>query len=145
MKNTFYADLYPDGQIWLGLTTVHAGTDFVAGTCQENEEDCELTPVTTSSLDGLSAFFTNWGDEFVYAENISAAGAFAYIDTRNLRWGDEIDDVNYWNNNKSDSDLAKAIFGSPENAATYLDHMMHKRNAATDRAELLAWGNRRFG
>ena len=44
-----------------------------------------------------------------------------------------------------DMKIPSDFFGSPENAATYLDNMMHKRNAATDRAELLAWGNRRFG
>ena len=109
MENTFYADLYPDSQIWLGLTTVHDGTDFVAGTCQENGEGCGLTPVTTTSLDGSAAFFTNWGDKFQHAENKSAAGSFAYIDTRNLSWGVEFFDVNFWNNNKSDSDLANAI------------------------------------
>ena len=109
MENTFYADLYPDGQIWLGLTTVHDGTDFVAGTCQKNGEGCGLTPVTTSTLDGSAAFFTNWGDEFQYAENTSAAGSYAYIDTRNLSWGVEFDDMNFWNNNKFDSDFANAI------------------------------------
>ena len=47
--------------------------------------------------------------------------------------------------NEEDMKILSDFFGSPENAATYLEHMMHKRNAATDRAELLAWGNRRFG
>ena len=107
-ENTFYADLYPDGQIWLGLTTVHDGTDFVDGTCQVNGEGCGLTPVTTSTLDGSAAFFTNWGDAFEHAENTSAAGSYAYIDTRNLSQG-LVSDVNFWNNNKSDSDLANAI------------------------------------
>ena len=108
MENKFYADLYPDGQIWLGLTTVHDGTDFV-DTCQRDGEGCGLTPVTTSTLDGSAAFWTNWGDEFQYAENKSAAGSYAYIDTRNLSWGNEFFDVNFWNNNKSGSDLANAI------------------------------------
>jgi len=108
MENKFYADLYPDDQIWLGLTTVHDGTDFVDGTCQVNGEGCGLTPVTTSTLDASAAFFTNWGVEFEHAENTSAAGSFAYIDTRNLNRG-VYADTNYWNNNKSDSDLANAI------------------------------------
>ena len=107
MENTFYADLYPDGQIWLGLTTVHDGTDFV-NTCQENGDGCGQTPVTTSTLDGSPAFFTNWGDEFQHAENKNAAGSYAYIDKRNLSQGQFVD-VNFWNNNKSGSDLANAI------------------------------------
>ena len=44
-----------------------------------------------------------------------------------------------------DMKILSVFFGSPENVATYLEHMMHKRNAASDRAQLLAWGNRRFG
>ena len=73
-----------------------------------NGEGCGLTPVTTSTLDASAAFFTNWGVEFEHAENTSAAGSYAYIDTRNLNRG-VYADTNYWNNNKSDSDLANAI------------------------------------
>ena len=68
----------------------------------------QLTPITTSTLDGSAAFFTNWGDEFQHAENTSAAGSYAYIDRRNLSQG-QFADVNFWNNNKSDSDLANAV------------------------------------
>ena len=107
MENTFYADLYPDGQIWLGLTTVHDGTEYV-NACQENGDGCDLTPVTTTTLDGSPAFFTNWGGGFQHAENKAATGSYAYIDTRNLSH-DQWTDANYWNNNKSDSDLANAI------------------------------------
>ena len=46
------ADLYTDEQIWLGLSTVHDGIDFVAGTCQVNGEGFGLTLITTSTRDG---------------------------------------------------------------------------------------------
>ena len=104
-ENSFYANLYPEGQIWLGLTTVY-DTDYAAETCQLYDNSC--TPVITSNLEGLAASFTNWGDEFEYAENNSTAGAYAYIDTRNLSQGQFLD-LNRWNNNKTDSDLANAV------------------------------------
>ena len=106
-ENAFYADLHPDGQIWLGLTTVY-DANYVAGNCQVNGEGCTLGPVDTSTLDGSTAFFTNWGDEFEYAENTSTTGPYAYIDTRNLSEG-QFSDLNRWNNSKSDTDLANAV------------------------------------
>ena len=105
LENNFYADLYPDGQIWLGMTTVHDGSEYV---CESDEASCADTPLTTTTLDGSAAIFPNWGGVFQYAENTSADGAYAYIDTRNLSQGPWAD-ANYWNNNKSDSDLANAI------------------------------------
>ena len=61
-----------------------------------------------------------------------------------------------------DMRILNEFFGSPENVETYLEHMMHKRNTASDKAQLLtpndvtwrhvarflanlARGNRRFG
>ena len=95
-ENDFYAALFPSGQVWLGLTTTHDGTT-----------------VTTNTLDGTAAMFTNWGSDqwgvnFVYAEDTSAAGAYAYIDTRDLSVGIHAD-MNRWNNNKGDGDLANAV------------------------------------
>ena len=90
-ENDFYAALYPSGQVWLGLTTTHDGTT-----------------VTTNTLDGTAAKYTNWGADDMYAEDTSAAGAYAYIDTRDLTEG-IIADMNRWNNNKGNSDLANAI------------------------------------
>ena len=90
-ENDFYAALYPSGQVWLGLTTTHDGTT-----------------VTTKNLDGTEAGFTNWGTDYIYAENTSAAGAYAYIDTRDLSEG-LYADMNRWNNNKANSDLANAV------------------------------------
>ena len=106
LENNFYADLYPDGQIWLGMTTVHDGSEYFCES--EGDARCADTPLTTTTLDGSVAIFPNWGDVFQYAENTSAAGAYAYIDTRNLSQG-PWSDANFWNNNKSDSDLANAI------------------------------------
>ena len=37
-----------------------------------------------------------------------------------------------------DMKILSEFFGSPENVATYLEHMMHKRNAVSDKAQLLA-------
>ena len=37
-----------------------------------------------------------------------------------------------------DMKILSEFFGSPENVETYLEHMMHKRNAASDNAQLLA-------
>ena len=105
LENNFYADLYPDGQIWLGMTTVHDGSEYFCES--EGDARCADTPLTTTTLDGSVAIFPNWGDVFQYAENTSAAGAYAYIDTRNLSQG-PWSDANFWNNNKSDSDLANA-------------------------------------
>ena len=106
-ENAFYANLHPDGQIWLGLTTVYDAY-YVAGTCQVNGEGCTLGPVNTSTSDESTAFFTNWGDEFEYAENTSTAGSYAYIDTRNLSEG-YFPDLNRWNNSKSETALANAV------------------------------------
>ena len=61
-----------------------------------------------------------------------------------------------------DMKILNEFFGSPENVEAYLEHMMHKRNTASDKAQLLtpsdvtwrhvarflanlARGNRRFG
>ena len=66
------------------------------------------TTVTTINLDGTEAWFTNWGGNYIYAEDTSAAGAYAYIDTRDLSKG-MYADTNRWNNNKSNSDLANAV------------------------------------
>ena len=44
-----------------------------------------------------------------------------------------------------DMKILSEFFGSPENVETYLEHMMHKRDAARDKAQLLTWGSRRFG
>ena len=99
MENDFYAELYPDGTVWLGLTVTHDGTT-----------------VTTNTLDGSAAMYTAWGPDFQYAENTSSQGAYAYIDTRNVfysnvYWNVNLleSDLNYWNNNKTDSDLANAV------------------------------------
>ena len=44
-----------------------------------------------------------------------------------------------------DMQILSDFFGSPEDVQTYLDHMMHKRNAGSNKAQILAWGTRRFG
>ena len=36
-----------------------------------------------------------------------------------------------------DKKILNEFFGSPENFETYLEHMMHKRNTASDKAQLL--------
>ena len=76
--------------------------------------------VTTNTLDGNAAVYTSWGSEaneestgdvfqeFMYAENTAADGAYAYIDTRDLSHG-MVSDLNHWNNNKDDAELANAI------------------------------------
>ena len=115
-ENAFYADLYPDGQVWLGLTTVHDGSTTHEGNCTVDGENCGLKPIITSTFDGSEALFTNWGrdvhddreNEWRFAENTSANGAYAYIDNRQMGLG-VFADTNFWNNNKSDSDLANAV------------------------------------
>ena len=114
-ENAFYANLYPNGQVWLGLTTVHDGsTDHLNNACQENGENCGLKPVITTTFDGSEVMYSNWGrtdeenDEYRFAENTSANGAYAYIDTRNISHG-VFADMNFWNNNKLDSDLANPV------------------------------------
>ena len=37
-----------------------------------------------------------------------------------------------------DMKIVSEFYGSPENDETYLEHMMHKRNVASDKAQLLA-------
>ena len=72
--------------------------------------------VTTNTLDGNAAMYTSWGtdwngdvfQEFMYAENTAADGAYVYIDTRDLSHG-MVSDLNHWNNNKEDAELANAI------------------------------------
>ena len=89
-ENAFFADLYPTGQIWLGLTIVRDGTNL------------------ETKRGGNPATFTNWGTDFIYAENIFATWSNAYIDTRNLSL-DIFGDLNRWNNNKSKSDVANVV------------------------------------
>ena len=91
IENDFYAALYPNSQVWLGLTTIHNGTNVI-----------------TYNPDSSIAMFTNWGSNYIYAEDTSGSGAFAYIDTRNIKEG-IYDDMNHWNNNKSNSDMANAV------------------------------------
>ena len=90
-ENDFYAEFYPNSQVWLGLTTIHDGTNVI-----------------TYNPDSTTAMFTNWGPNYIYAEDTSGSGAFAYIDTRNISEGPYAD-MNLWNNNKSNSDLANAV------------------------------------
>ena len=90
-ENDFYAALYPNGQVWLGLTTFFGGSSL-----------------RTNNLDSTPAMFTNWGEDNIYAEDTSSAGAFAYIDTRHITEGIYAD-MNRWNNNKSNADLANAV------------------------------------
>ena len=88
-ENDFYAALYPNSLIWLGLTTTYDGQS-----------------ITTNNLDGTATIFTNWGPNNIYAEDEFAARAFAYIDTRH---SSVYADMNRWNNNKLSSDLANAV------------------------------------
>ena len=89
-ENDFYAALYPEGQVWLGLTTSKTGTT-----------------VETKQLNGEPALYTSWGENLKHAEN-SATEAYTYIDTRNLSGGLH-SDLNHWNNNKASNDVANAI------------------------------------
>ena len=90
LENAFYADLYPNGQVWLRYKLQRDGT----------------TLMTTSG--GDPATFTNWGTDFIYAENIFTKWSNAYIDTRDLSL-DLFADLNRWNNNKSKSDVANVV------------------------------------
>ena len=90
LENDFYASFYPNGHTWLGLKTSHDGTKL-----------------STIKLDGTPATLTNWGD-YMYAENTASGERYAYIDNRNVPSG-IYKDMNYWNNNKSKSDMANAI------------------------------------
>ena len=89
-ENDFYAAMYPEDQVWLGLTTTKNGAT-----------------VETTELNGNTAMYTSWGDNFIYAES-STLGAYAYIDTRNLSGG-FYSDLNHWNNNKANDGLANAV------------------------------------
>ena len=90
LENAFYADLYPNGQVWLRYKLQRDGT----------------TLVTISG--GDPATFTNWGTDLIYAEDIFSKWSNAYIDTRNLSQ-DIFADLNRWNNNKSKSDVANVV------------------------------------
>ena len=94
-ENDFYASLYPDGQVWLGLTTTHEGYTLI-----------------TNTFDGFETGYTAWGNspglEFMFAQNTSSSGASVYIETLDVQH-EVRGDMNYWNNNKGPSDLANTV------------------------------------